>query len=93
MWWYRLPARPGTCAKTNGSTSPTGRGPCKTSPWKETGREGDLLLILEQAAERLGTTAPFPRRLIAERGTAFVKVGRHVRTAKSALDAMRLRCG
>ncbi|MER6614532.1 excisionase family DNA-binding protein [Streptomyces xantholiticus] len=51
------------------------------------------MLTLEQAAERLGTTAPFPRRLIAERGTAFVKVGRHVRTAKSALDAMRLRCG
>jgi excisionase family DNA binding protein len=47
----------------------------------------DLLLTVEQAAERLGTTARFPRRLIAERRIAFVKVGRHVRIAESALDA------
>ncbi|MEV4334071.1 helix-turn-helix domain-containing protein [Streptomyces sp. NPDC049597] len=47
----------------------------------------DLLLTVEQAAERLGTTARFPRRLIAERRIAFVKVGRHVRISESALDA------
>ncbi|MFD7445704.1 helix-turn-helix domain-containing protein [Streptomyces sp. NPDC059909] len=47
----------------------------------------DLLLTVEQAAERLGTTIRFPRRLIAERRIAFVKVGRHVRIAESALDA------
>ncbi|MGW3746727.1 excisionase family DNA-binding protein [Streptomyces sp. NPDC005146] len=47
----------------------------------------DLLLTVEQAAERLGTTARFPRRLIAERRIAFVKVGRHVRIAESALAA------
>jgi excisionase family DNA binding protein len=47
----------------------------------------DLLLTVEQAAERLGTTARFPRRLIAERRIAFVKVGRHVRITESALDA------
>ncbi|MEU9773532.1 helix-turn-helix domain-containing protein [Streptomyces sp. NPDC047968] len=47
----------------------------------------DLLLTVEQAAERLGTTTRFPRRLIAERRIAFVKVGRHVRIKESALEA------
>ncbi|MFD5424824.1 excisionase family DNA-binding protein [Streptomyces sp. NPDC127084] len=47
----------------------------------------DHLLTVEQAAERLGTTVRFPRRLIAERRIAFVKVGRHVRIAESVLDA------
>ncbi|MFD9969729.1 excisionase family DNA-binding protein [Streptomyces sp. NPDC059011] len=47
----------------------------------------DLLLTVEQAAVRLGTTARFPRRLIAERRIAFVKIGRHVRIAESALNA------
>ncbi|MCX4512230.1 helix-turn-helix domain-containing protein [Streptomyces sp. NBC_01619] len=47
----------------------------------------DLLLTVEQAAERLGTTARFPRRLIAERRIAFVKIGRHVRIPESALNA------
>ncbi|MFF3323489.1 helix-turn-helix domain-containing protein [Streptomyces sp. NPDC002889] len=47
----------------------------------------DHLLTVEQAAERLGTTPRFPRRLIAERRIAFVKVGRHVRIAESALNA------
>jgi excisionase family DNA binding protein len=45
------------------------------------------LLTVEEAAERLGTTERFPRRLIAERRIAFVKVGRHVRIAESVLDA------
>ncbi|MEU1537475.1 excisionase family DNA-binding protein [Actinacidiphila glaucinigra] len=35
----------------------------------------------------LSTTARFPRRLIAERRIAFVKVGCHVRIAESALSA------
>ncbi|MGW8950250.1 helix-turn-helix domain-containing protein [Streptomyces sp. NPDC055709] len=47
----------------------------------------DLLLTVEQAAERLGTTVRFPRRLIAERRIAFVKVGRHVRIPESVLNA------
>jgi excisionase family DNA binding protein len=47
----------------------------------------EVLLTVEQAAERLGTTTRFPRRLIAERRIAFVKVGRHVRIAESALSA------
>ncbi|WP_435130367.1 helix-turn-helix domain-containing protein [Actinacidiphila sp. bgisy144] len=47
----------------------------------------DHLLTVEQAAERLGTTVRFPRRLIEERRITFVKVGRHVRIPESALDA------
>jgi excisionase family DNA binding protein len=45
------------------------------------------LLTVAQAAERLGTTERFPRRLIAERRIAFVKLGSHVRIAETALDA------
>ncbi|MGW3692191.1 excisionase family DNA-binding protein [Streptomyces sp. NPDC005125] len=47
----------------------------------------DPLLTVDEAAERLGTTARFPRRLIAERRIAFVKIGRHVRITESALAA------
>ena len=47
----------------------------------------DRLLTVEEAAERLGTSVRFPRRLIEERRIAFVKVGRHVRIPESALDA------
>jgi excisionase family DNA binding protein len=39
----------------------------------------DTLLTVEQAAERLGTSERFVRRLIAERRVAYVKLGRHVR--------------
>jgi excisionase family DNA binding protein len=45
------------------------------------------LLSVAQVAERLGTTARFPRRLIAERRITFVKVGRHVRIPESAVSA------
>ncbi|MFJ8470411.1 excisionase family DNA-binding protein [Kitasatospora sp. NPDC094011] len=45
----------------------------------------DPLLTTAQAAELLGTTERFPRRLIAERRITFVKVGRHVRIPASAL--------
>ncbi|MET7310043.1 helix-turn-helix domain-containing protein [Streptomyces sp. NPDC005571] len=47
----------------------------------------DPLLTVDQAAESLGTTARFPRRLIAERRIAFVKVGSHVRIKASVLEA------
>ncbi|MFJ6464719.1 excisionase family DNA-binding protein [Streptomyces sp. NPDC091387] len=47
----------------------------------------DPLLTVDQAAERLGTTARFPRRLIAERRIAFVKVGSPVRIKASVLEA------
>jgi excisionase family DNA binding protein len=45
----------------------------------------DQLLSIDEAAELLGTTARFPRRLVAERRIRFVKVGRHVRIPASAL--------
>ena len=47
----------------------------------------DRLLTVEEAAERLGTSTRFVRRLIFERRIAFVKVGRHVRIAPGDLDA------
>jgi excisionase family DNA binding protein len=45
----------------------------------------DRLLTVEEAAAVLGTTVRFPRRLIAERRIAFVKVGTHVRIRESVL--------
>jgi excisionase family DNA binding protein len=42
------------------------------------------LLTVGQAAERLGTTERFPRRLIAERRITFVKLGTHVRIPEAA---------
>ena len=39
----------------------------------------DTLLTVEQAAERLGTSERFVRRLIAERRITFIKLGRYVR--------------
>jgi excisionase family DNA binding protein len=45
----------------------------------------DNLLTVEQAAERLGTSTRFVRRLIAERRIAYHKVGRHVRIAEADL--------
>jgi excisionase family DNA binding protein len=47
----------------------------------------ERLLTVVEAAELLGTSERFPRRLIAERRIRFVKVGRHVRIPESALIA------
>jgi excisionase family DNA binding protein len=47
----------------------------------------DTLLSVEQAAERLGTSVRFVRRLVFERRIAYVKLGRHVRIAPRDLDA------
>ncbi|WP_326775932.1 helix-turn-helix domain-containing protein [Streptomyces sp. NBC_01445] len=47
----------------------------------------DRYLSVDQVAELLGTSARFPRRLVAERRITFVKVGRHVRIPESAVDA------
>ncbi|WP_326721710.1 excisionase family DNA-binding protein [Streptomyces sp. NBC_00243] len=46
----------------------------------------DPYLSVDQVAELLGTTARFPRRLIEERRIRYVKVGRHVRIPKSAVE-------
>ncbi|NDL58879.1 excisionase family DNA-binding protein [Phytoactinopolyspora mesophila] len=48
----------------------------------------ERLLTVAQAAELLGTTTRFPRRLIAERRIRFVKIGRHVRIPASSLVQM-----
>ena len=40
-----------------------------------TAGKADRLLTVAEAAERLGTTERFPRRLIAERRITFVKLG------------------
>ena len=47
----------------------------------------DTLLSVEQAAERLGTSVRFVRRLVFERRIAYVKLGRHVRISSRDLDA------
>ncbi len=53
----------------------------------KTGGQVDRLLTVIEAAELLGTSERFPRRLIAERRIQFVKIGRHVRIRESALSA------
>jgi len=47
----------------------------------------DTLLTVEEAADRLGTSARFVRRLVFERRIAYIKLGRHVRIALGDLDA------
>ncbi len=47
----------------------------------------DRLLTVEEAAERLGTSVRFVRRLVFERRIAYTKLGRHVRIAHRDLDA------
>jgi len=45
----------------------------------------ERLLTVDEAAERLGTSTRFIRRLIAERRIAYIRVGRHVRIAEADL--------
>ena len=45
----------------------------------------ERLLNIDEAAEALGTTSRFPRRLVAQRRIRFVRVGRHVRIPESAI--------
>ena len=45
-----------------------------------------MLLSVSQAAERLGTSPRFVRRLIQERRISFVRVGRHVRLDPAVVD-------
>ncbi|MEO6411919.1 MAG: helix-turn-helix domain-containing protein [Pedococcus sp.] len=47
----------------------------------------ERLLSVDEVAALLGTTARFPRRLIAERRIRFVRVGRHVRIPECELEA------
>ncbi|HEX6238923.1 MAG TPA: excisionase family DNA-binding protein [Acidimicrobiales bacterium] len=48
----------------------------------------ERLLTVGEAAERLGTSVRFPRRLIAERRIRYVKVGRHVRIPELAIEQL-----
>jgi excisionase family DNA binding protein len=47
----------------------------------------ERLLTPQDAADRLGTSLRFVRRLVFQRRIPYVKVGRHVRIAVSDLDA------
>ena len=47
----------------------------------------DRLLTVEEAADRLGTSVRFVRRLIAERRIAYIRIGRHVRIAEADLTS------
>lgn len=46
-----------------------------------------MLLTVEQAADRLGTSVRFIRRLRAERRIAVFKLGKHLRIDSADLDA------
>ncbi len=46
-----------------------------------------MLLTIDQAAERLGTTTRFIRRLRTERRIAVVKLGKHIRIDRNDLEA------
>ena len=46
-----------------------------------------MLLTVEQAADQLGTSVRFIRRLRAERRIAVVKLGKHIRIDSNDLDA------
>ena len=47
----------------------------------------DVLLTIDETAERLRTSERFVRRLIEERRIAYVKLGTHVRIEESVLSA------
>ena len=50
------------------------------------------LLTVEQAAERLGTSVRFVRRLRHERRLTFIKLGRHLRVDRADLEAYIRSC-
>jgi len=52
----------------------------------------ERLLSVAEAADLLGTTARFPRRLIAERRIRFVRLGRHIRIPESAIEEFIAAC-
>ena len=47
----------------------------------------DKLLSPQEAADQLGTSLRFVRRLIFERRIPYTKLGRHIRISASDLDA------
>ena len=53
---------------------------------------GTNLLTLEQAAERLGTSVRFIRRLRHERRLTFIKIGKHLRIDNADLETYIAAC-
>ena len=46
-----------------------------------------MLLTVDQAADRLGTSVRFIRRLRSERRITIIKLGKHIRIDSTDLDA------
>jgi excisionase family DNA binding protein len=61
--------------------------PVKPTDIRERRLATPRLLTVTEAAEWLGTSPRFVRRLIAERRIAYTRLGRHVRIAVADLDA------
>lgn len=57
-----------------------------------TGTPVTTLLTLEQAAERLGTSVRFIRRLRHERRLTFIKIGKHLRIDNADLETYIVAC-
>ncbi|GEM_PF-584433 len=49
-------------------------------------KEQETLLTVEAAADRMGTSVRFVRRLVAERRIGFIKLGRLVRITESDIE-------
>lgn len=46
-----------------------------------------MLLTVQEAADQLGTSVRFIRRLRAERRITFIKLGKHIRIDSNDLDS------
>lgn len=79
--------RAGTGTFLHRSAMPSRGSSARTDAGKEVSNEPDRLLTVADAAERLGTGERFIRRLIHERRIRYVKIGKYVRIAESALRA------
>jgi len=67
-------------------STPSGRAPQHDTQFVTTA-PATVLLTVDQAAHRLGTSVRFVRRLRAERRLAFVKIGKHLRVDSNDLEA------
>ena len=62
-------------------------GKVRTQAAPMTVNEDAALLPIDEAAAKLGTTARFLRRLVAERRIPYFKIGRHLRFRVADLDS------
>jgi len=58
-----------------------------TTGGRTNGAAVERMMTVDEAADRLGTSPRFIRRLVAERRIAFIKLGRHVRLSSTDIDA------